>query len=94
MKMVGIKFSGRLENTVGKGEIAHKEQFLLFPVFSKDLNCRHVKTGGLFKKGLKNMRATMALDRSPESFSPKLNSTSLFLWFQLVTLRVGPVLTP
>ena len=36
----------------------------------------------------------MALDRSNESFAPQLNSTSLFLWFQLVTLRVVPVLTP
>ena len=28
------------ENTVGKGEIAHNEQFLLFPVFSTLLeNC-------------------------------------------------------
>ena len=26
------------ENTVGKGEIAHNEQFLLFPVFSTHLN--------------------------------------------------------
>ena len=26
-------------------------------------------------------RAMMALDRSPESFSPQMNSTSLFLWF-------------
>ena len=26
----------------------------------------------------------MALDRSPESFSPQINSTSLFLCFQLV----------
>ena len=25
------KFSKRVENTVGKGEIAHDEQFLLFP---------------------------------------------------------------
>ena len=29
------KFSRRVENTVGKGEIARYEQFLLFPVFSK-----------------------------------------------------------
>ena len=30
------KFSKMIENTVGKGEIAHYEQFLLFPtVFSK-----------------------------------------------------------
>ena len=26
-----IKFSKQVENTVGKGEIAHYEQFLLFP---------------------------------------------------------------
>ena len=31
-------------------------------------------------------------DPSPQSFSPKMNSTSLFLWFQLVTLGMGPVL--
>ena len=30
----GKKFSKRVENTVGKGENAHNEQFLLFPVFS------------------------------------------------------------
>ena len=38
----GRQFSKQVENTVGKGEIAHYEQFLLFPqFFSKD--CRHVK---------------------------------------------------
>ena len=36
----------------------------------------------------------MALDRSPESFSPKMDSTSLFLWFQLLTHRVGLVVDP
>ena len=35
----GRKFSKWIENTVGKGEIARYEQFLLFPVFSKDLFC-------------------------------------------------------
>ena len=38
-------FSKRVENTAGKGEIARYEQFLLFPVFLKDLDLRHVKTG-------------------------------------------------
>ena len=34
----GGKFFRRVENTVGKGEIALNEQFLLFPtMFSKDL---------------------------------------------------------
>ena len=36
------KFSKQIENTVGKGEIACNEQFLLFPVFSKDLFSRGV----------------------------------------------------
>ena len=39
----GRKLSKWVENTVGKGEIAHYEQFLLFPVFSK----------GLFPRGIK-----------------------------------------
>ena len=37
------KFSKREENTVGKGEIARYEQFLVFPVFSKGLFPRGVK---------------------------------------------------
>ena len=45
------KFSKRVENIVGKGEIARNEQFLLFPVFSKDLRCRHVKTRACLGKG-------------------------------------------
>ena len=47
----GRKLSKREENNVGKGEIAHYEQFLLFPVFSKDLNCRHVKFRACLGKG-------------------------------------------
>ena len=47
----GGKFSKLLENTVGKGEIARYEQLLLFPVFSKDLYCRHVKTRACLGKG-------------------------------------------
>ena len=42
----------RVENTVGKGEIARYEQFLLFPqCFLKDLYCRHVKTRACLGKG-------------------------------------------
>ena len=41
----GRRFSKRIENTVGKGEIACNEQFLRFPpCFQKDKYCRHVKT--------------------------------------------------
>ena len=47
----GRKLFIQIENTVGKGEIARNEQFLLFPVFSKDLYCRHVKTRACLGKG-------------------------------------------
>ena len=40
----GRKFSKGVENTVEKWEIAHNEQFLLFPLFSKRLYCRHIKS--------------------------------------------------
>ena len=51
----GNEFSKRLENAVGKGEIARYEQFLLFPqcfptVVSQDLYRRHVKTRACFGK--------------------------------------------
>ena len=43
---------------MGKGEIAHYEQFLLFPaVFSKDLYCRHEK--------IENESASRRLDHFP-----------------------------
>ena len=46
------KFSERVVNTVGKGEIARYEQFLLFPqCFQKNLYCRHVKTRACLGKG-------------------------------------------
>ena len=32
------KFSKQVENAVGKREIAHREQFLFFPQFSKGMN--------------------------------------------------------
>ena len=48
----GRKFSKWVKNTVGRGEIACYEQFLLFPqFFSKDLYCRHVKTRACLGKG-------------------------------------------
>ena len=44
------KFSEQVENTVGKGEIAHYEQFLLFPSVFKRLVLQ-TKNQGLFGKG-------------------------------------------
>ena len=41
-----------VENTVGKGEIAHYEQFTPFPtVFSKEFYGRHMKTRACLGKG-------------------------------------------
>ena len=46
------KFFQLVENTVGKGEIASYEQFLLFPrCFLKDFDCRHIKTRACLGKG-------------------------------------------
>ena len=45
----GGKFSKWVENTVGKGEIAHDEQFLLS---HRRLVLQTRKTQGLFGKGL------------------------------------------
>ena len=48
----GGKYLIMVENTVGKGEIARNEQFLLFPLrFSKDFYCRHVKSRYFGGKG-------------------------------------------
>ena len=50
----GRKFYNRVENTVGKREIACYEQFLLFPqCFLKRLVLQTRKKQGLFGKGLR-----------------------------------------
>ena len=57
----GSKFSKRVENNVGKGEIARYEQFLLFPQFSKDLYRRHVSVPACFERvnqSIKNIKKT------------------------------------
>ena len=49
----GRKFSKGVENTVGKGEIARYEQFLLFSqCFQKTCTyCKHVKTKAYLEMG-------------------------------------------
>ena len=48
----GRKFLKPVENTVGKGEIARYEQFLLFStMFSKDFYGKHAKTRACLGKG-------------------------------------------
>ena len=49
----GRKFSKQLENTVGKGEIACYEQFLLFHGVFNRLVLQTHKNQGLFGKGLR-----------------------------------------
>ena len=44
------KFSKQVQNTVGKGEIALYEQFLLFPQCFQDLYCRHIKPGLVWER--------------------------------------------
>ena len=56
-----IKFSKRVENTVGKGEIAHNEQFLLFPQCFQN-TCTVIASDtcdskGLYGKGLEKKTA-------------------------------------
>ena len=46
----GAEFSKRLENTLGKGEIARYEQFLLFPQCFQRLVQQTCKNEGLFVK--------------------------------------------
>ena len=48
----GGKFSERIENTVGKGEIALFEQFLLFQQCFQRLVLQTCENQGLFGKGL------------------------------------------
>ena len=54
----GRKFSKQVENTVGKGEIARYEQFLLFPqcFFIRSVQQTR-KDQGLFGKGLRKLRS-------------------------------------
>ena len=49
----GRKLSKQVENTVGKGEIARYEQFLLFPQCFKRLVSRGRQKASLYGNGLK-----------------------------------------
>ena len=52
----GRKFSKWVENTVGKRRSCSLQAISPFPtVFSKDLNCRHVKARACLEKGEKDL---------------------------------------
>ena len=54
---IGRKFVKRVENTVGKEEIASYEQFLYFPqCFQKTCIARHVKPKLVWEKVCNNIR--------------------------------------
>ena len=59
------KFTKRVENTVGKGEIAQYEQLLLFPQCFQKLVQQTHKTQGLFGKGL-TLYHTIPTFKDPE----------------------------
>ena len=67
----GGKFSKRVENTVGKGEIARYEQFLLLPQCFKSLKLQTLKNQGLFGKELNSRFNNLS---RTESLSPLINS--------------------
>ena len=60
-----------IENTVGKGEIARYEQFLLFPQCFQRLLLQTRKNLGLFGKGLRAHRK--------KPLGKKSKSTAMFL---------------
>ena len=61
----GRKFSKRVENTAGKGEIARSEQFLLFPQCFQKTGVTTRKNKGLFGKGLTHLQQKTKFLTSP-----------------------------
>ena len=63
----GSKFFKRVGNTVGKGEIARYEQFLLFPQCFQKTCLQTCKNQGLFGKGYRTPLETLVwhLSRKP-----------------------------
>ena len=63
----GRKFSKPIENTVGNGEIARIEQFLLFSQRFQQTCTQTRKNQGLFGKGLKNISCLESLTLSQKA---------------------------
>ena len=63
----GRMLSKRVENTVGKGELARYKQFLLFPVFSK----------GSFPRGIKRCQNGLTLYHTIAIFNPFPNKPAV-----------------
>ena len=64
----GGKISKRVENTVGKGEIARYEQFLLFPQCFNRFVLQTLKNQGLFGKRLTGSPEVSSYCSRPQDF--------------------------
>ena len=75
----GRMFSKQVENTVGKGEIARYEQFLLFPQCFQKTDVLQTHTNkGLFWKGLKVNLIILASQNSPPANPFNLDKSKMF----------------
>ena len=74
----GGKFSKRVKNTVGKGEIARYEQFLLFPWCFQDLYCRYVKPGLVWEKVIEGNQAHTKCKIADADYIPVDSSFTLY----------------
>ena len=85
----GRNLSKQLENTVGKGEIARNEQFLLFPQIFESLVLQTRKNQGLFGKGFKDnyfTRYTLAVtERREITMISRCMNLRVKLWVNVCT---------
>ena len=78
----GVKFSKLVENTVGRGEIARYEQFLLFPqCFQKACTSDTEKSGLVLER--------VKLQFSARSLSPCLTNAKLYAGFSCFCIKGG-----
>ena len=63
----GRKFSKRVENTVGKGEIARYKQFLFFPqCFQKTCTADAYKPGLVWERVMRNVSISSSINPLPD----------------------------
>ena len=92
------KLSKQVENTVGKGEIAHYKQFLLFPQCFERLASQGRQKVSLWGNGLKQGPHTVQAmilehsDQGPHSSAILKNVLSLILQKNFIYLKVTQLL--
>ena len=91
----GRKFSKRVESSVGKGEIARYEQFLLFLLCFQKTCTKTRKNQGLFGKGLiilsckERQQPILYLSKSKTFTDNKLNSIQIMKFFEKGLKKLG-----